>query len=86
MAAFGLTLEDVAPAGIDLWPDTEPAVMAFIQMGTQWRVGMGGPIGLDYGPLPFVLRMNAVPRTEWPVVFEDVRVLENTALKVMSED
>jgi len=86
LAAFGLTVEDVAPADVEIWPDTEPAVMVLVQMGTQWRVGMGGPVGLDYAALPVVLRMNGIPRTEWPTVFEDIRVMENAALKTMSEE
>lgn len=79
-------MEDVAPADVELWPDTEPAVMLLVRMDTQWRVGMGGPVGLDYGALSFVLRMSGVPRAAWPDMFEDLRVLENAALKVMSEE
>lgn len=86
MSAFGLTVEDVAPADVDLWPDNEPAVLVFAQMSTQWRVGMGGPVGLDYTPLPFVLRMSGIARTDWPDLFASVRLMENTALKAMSEE
>lgn len=78
--------EDVAPADIELWPDNEPAVMVLVQMGTQWRVGMGGPVGLDYAALPFVMRVSGIPRADWPGIFEDLRVLENAALKTMSEE
>lgn len=74
----------MAPADVEVWPDNDAAVMAFAQMGTQWRVGMGGPVGLDYSPLPFVLRMNGVPRADWPEVFESVRVMENAALTAMN--
>lgn len=86
MAAFGLTLEDVEPVAPDLWPENEAAAMVFAQMGTQWRVAFGGQFGLDYGPLPFTLEMNAIPRADWPRVFEEVRVLEHAALKAMSEE
>lgn len=44
---------------------------------------MGGPTGLDYGVLPAVLRMQAVPRAEWPDTFECLRVMEAEALRVM---
>lgn len=85
MSAFGLTAEDLAPAAVELWPENEAAVLAFAQMSTQWRVGMGGPVGLDYAPLPFVLRMSGIPRGDWSDVFESVRLMENAALKAMSE-
>jgi hypothetical protein len=49
-------------------------------MGTQWRVGMGGATGLDYGVLPHVLRLVGVPKREWPRVFDDLRVMEAAVL------
>jgi hypothetical protein len=83
---FGLTLEEaMSGAGdIELWPDNERTVMAFEAMRTQWRVGMNGPIGLDYSALPPVLRMTDVPRREWPQVFEGIRLMEDAALDHMT--
>lgn len=52
-------------------------------MGTQWRMGMNGPIGLDYGVLHSVLRMTQVPRSQWSHVFDGIRVMEEAALGVM---
>jgi hypothetical protein len=49
-------------------------------MSTQWRTGMAGPTGLDYGALPEVLRMTQVPRREWALVFDDIRTMEDAAL------
>lgn len=71
----------MAPPDVALWPDVVMAVKVFATMGKQWRAGAGGLMGLDYTPLPFVLRMARVPRAEWPDVFEDLRVLEDAALK-----
>lgn len=64
------------------------AVRAFAAMGTQWRyrpAGMGGsvPAGLDYGVVPDVLRLLGLKRKRWPVVFEQLRVMELAALEVM---
>lgn len=56
---------------------------AFIAMATQWRAGPGGATGLDYGAVPVVLRLQGVPRGQWPGVFDDVRVMEAEALAVM---
>ncbi|WP_416046676.1 DUF1799 domain-containing protein [Cupriavidus basilensis] len=77
--------EDFEAPPVEVWPDNVQAFEVFGQMGTQWRVGMGGAIGLDYGALPFVLRMSRVPRDQWAPVFEGIRVMENAALSAMSE-
>lgn len=63
-----------------MWPDNWQSVGVFSAMSTQWRVGSGGPYGLDYGAIPDVLRLMAVPRGEWPGVFSDLRVMEDAAL------
>jgi hypothetical protein len=52
-------------------------------MGTQWRTGMGGPTGLDYGVLPEIWRRLKVPPDERDDVFADLRVLETAALNEM---
>ena len=35
-------------APVFVWPDMEPAVTVFLAMGTQWRVGPIGLLGLEY--------------------------------------
>ncbi len=56
------------------------AISVFIAMSTQWRVGPGGPYGLDYQALPVTLRLCEVPRQAWPDVFDEIRVMEIAAL------
>ena len=82
MDFWGITEDEL---GADVWPDNVRAVNAFIAMSTQWRVGMGGPIGLDYAALPTVLRIGSIPRSEWGEIFETIRVLEDVALLTMRE-
>lgn len=55
----------------------------FVSMSTQWRSAGYGATGLDYGPLPGVMRMCGVGRKEWPDVFEGIRILEDAALYTM---
>lgn len=68
-----------------VWPDNWQAVDVFIAMGTQWRVGMGGPVGLDYGALETVMRLVGVKRADRSDVFAAVRIMEGAALAAMTE-
>ena len=84
-AAFGLTVEEASGPPVEVWPDNLRAVNAFVGMSTQWRVGMNGATGLDYGVVPTVLRLAGVPRAEWAEVFDGLRAMEDEALKTMRE-
>lgn len=54
-----------------------------MQVGSQWRVGFGGPYALDYGPLFTRLdRMQLTP-DRWEEMFDDVRHIEAAALAAM---
>jgi hypothetical protein len=55
-------------------------------MGTQWRVGGAGAVGLDYNALPFALRMYGAGRSDWPEIFQCIRIMESEALQAMRED
>ncbi len=85
LAAFGLKVSDVTPQDVEVWPENWAAVEVFAQMGTQWRVGVGGPIGLDYTALRFVMGMHRLAPDERLGLFEDIRVMEHAALDQMSE-
>lgn len=82
---FGLCVDDLDDTAVEVWPENLPTVNAFIAMSSQWRVGPAGPIGLDYGAIPAVLRLITLPRATWPDVFDGLRVMESEALKVMGE-
>jgi Phage related hypothetical protein (DUF1799) len=68
---------------VQIWPENLQVVNAFIAMSTQWRIGMGGATGLDYVALQSVMRLMAIPRNQWPEMFEDIRTLEEAALAEM---
>lgn len=55
-------------------------------MSTQWRMGPGGPVGLDYGVLNTVMRLKKVPPSQRQSLFADLRVMESAALDEMSKD
>ena len=70
---------------LDVWPDNWDAVQAFIAMQTQWRIGFGGPTGLDYNALPTVFDLVGIAPDARPDTFECVRVMEDEAMAVMGE-
>lgn len=85
-AAAGWALEDLDDGRpVFIFPENETSVAVFIAMGTQWRVAMGGPIGLDYAALPTVMRFHRVPVALQADTFDCVQILESEALKVMGE-
>lgn len=83
MEHIGLSADDYPEEVVEIWPENLPAYNLFNALVTQWRVGMGGATGLDYGVVPLTMRMMGIPRSEWPALFEDVRVMEREALGVM---
>lgn len=85
-AAWGLTVQEASGPAVEVWPDNVQAINMFIAASTQWRVGLSGASGLDYSALESVLRMSGLPRKDWPPLFEDIRVMEDEALKTMRED
>lgn len=64
----------------EVWPDNASTVNVFVAMATQWRVGPGGVVGLDYSALPPVLDLLGVDQEERADVFDGIRSMEDTAL------
>lgn len=76
---------DIPDIEYEVWPDNWSAFLLFEAMWTQWRVGMGGAIGLDYSAISPVARIIGLTQRELSELFPDVRVMEAEALLVMSE-
>lgn len=68
-----------------LWPCNATAMHVFSAMQTQWRVGMAGATGLDYGVLPAVMDMMCVDMQERKRLFAKVRVVEAEFLSVWAK-
>ena len=49
--------EDPASEDFEVWPENWPALQMFLRVQTQWRVGMNGLIGLDYGAVAWLLSL-----------------------------
>ena len=67
------------------YPDNVAAFKLFTYMRTQWRVGMGGPIGLDYSVMQRKLdRMRLTPEA-YDQLEDDIREMEAVALACIYE-
>lgn len=79
-----------ADLGLDaellVWPDNWQAWTIFRQMATQWRAGMAGPTGLDYGALFPRMERLRLDDEAWESLFSDIQVMEAAALEQMAED
>ncbi|MEQ6351837.1 DUF1799 domain-containing protein [Ralstonia pseudosolanacearum] len=84
LAAFGLTLADIQPEALGIWPENAITVEVFAHLGTQWRIGARGPVGLDYAAIPVVLQLLRVPPHEHADVFAGIRIMEYAALAQMN--
>lgn len=69
----------------EVFPDNWTALSVFTDLATQWRVGFGGPTGLDYTAIEPVLRLRRVKRNQWAQTFDDLQVMETEVLKVFKE-
>lgn len=85
-AGLGIPLSAYrAQAPVPVWPENRTAVLVFQLMSTQWRAGMGGYTGLDYGALREIWQRLHIKRRERDQVFFDLRVLEHAALEAIHD-
>jgi hypothetical protein len=84
LAAAGLTAEDLEGDGIEVWPENQQAYVLFADLRTQWRMGMGGPSGLDYLVLYAALDRMKLSDEEARELEGDIRTMEYAALGAMT--
>ncbi|MHC8299616.1 DUF1799 domain-containing protein [Pseudomonas sp. ZS1P83] len=82
--AFGFSAEDYGDEA-EVWPDTWPAFQVFEAMSTQWRTGACGATGLDYTSIRDVAGFLGLTRVQATDIFQDLRIMEAEALRVMAE-
>lgn len=66
---------------VEVWPENWTAWTLFDALQTQWRAGVGGVLGLDYGVLADELRARNIPADQHEWLRADVRVMEAAALQ-----
>jgi hypothetical protein len=69
--------------GFEVWEENWPALEMFLRCQTQWRVGVNGVLGLDYGPVAWLFKLYSVedPRS----LLEDLQVMEDAVLRTINK-
>lgn len=84
LTLLGLLREDVVDdSDYEVWPENWEPYLIFARVSTQWRVGPGGPVGLDYKAVEWVMDLLKVKNKI--KVLDAVQVLESSALRTMSK-
>ena len=82
---FGLAVAepDPEPATFGVLPENMEAVVWFLRMQTQWRVGMNGLVGMEYGVFLLWARDEGIKRRDRVWLLEDLRLMEREYLAVV---
>jgi len=85
LAAFGLRADGALPQPpaarpYHLWPCNWPVWCVWVDVQTQWRVGMAGPTGLDYAGVQAVLQQR-LPLRQRKTAFWLLQGMEEAALQ-----
>lgn len=83
-ARYNIALPAPAPTpDYELWLENIEAVATFLRCDTQWRMGPGGVIGLDFN---VVLAMASLYSVDEPTrLVEDLKLMEARALQLFRE-
>jgi hypothetical protein len=86
LSLFGLSSLDLPDEEVEVFPDLWESFSVFETISSQWRVGMGGPIGLDYNVIPLALKSLGIKQKRIIEILPDVRIMESAALRKMREN
>ncbi|WP_313444087.1 DUF1799 domain-containing protein [Stenotrophomonas indicatrix] len=82
---LGLKAKHFPPPRVELWPECVLPIELFSRVATQWRVGAGGPIGLDYNVVYQELQREALMPDKHDEVMAGIRIIERAALAHMQQ-
>lgn len=67
-----------------MWEENWPVLELFLRVQTQWRVGMNGPVGLDYVAVAWVLKLTA-EEANHRALLEDLQIMEGAVLACIAK-
>ena len=68
----------------EVWEENWQVLEIFLKVQTQWRVGMSGLIGLDYGAVAWVLKLVAA-EDQHLALLEDLQIMERAVLSIIAK-
>ena len=68
----------------EVWEDNWEVLELFMRVQTQWRVGMNGPIGLDYMAVAWVLKLTT-DEAKHRALLEDLQIMEGAVLACIAK-
>lgn len=80
MAGTGLKPKHYPEPKVVVWAESWEAVQIFSRISTQWRVGPGGPIGLDYTVIYHELDRAGLAGDDYETTLGALRIIEQAAL------
>ena len=86
VAELGFRPEDYPEPDVEVWQENWAALQFFSRFSTQWRVGSGGPVGLDYGVFQHELDRIGIGPDEQTDLMDRLRVIEQAALEHIHKD
>lgn len=88
MKMWGLTMEDYHRDNtVEVCEENWLAVQFMQALGFgSWNMGMGGPTGLRYETFREVRLALGIKMSQWPQLFEDIRIMERAALQELHKD
>jgi len=84
LAGSGLKAKHFQQPKVDLWPECALPIEIFSRVSSQWRVAMGGPIGLDYSVVYYELDREGLEGERRDEVMAGIRVIEGAALECIA--
>lgn len=68
-----------------LWPENLQAWKLFSSAQTQWHVGPGGPIGMNYQGVEVIMRKSRIKRADEGHLFQMIQAMEWETLAAWRE-
>lgn len=81
--AFNIVTDEATKSPhFEVWEENWETVEMFLRLQTQWRVGMQGPIGLDYVAAKWLFSLYQVEKPS--EMLEDLQVMEAAVLEAQA--
>lgn len=76
--------DELTPDVFEVWPENAETIEWWMRLQTQWRTGMSGAVGMEYGAWLGLFNLYQVK--DQRRLFEDLQLMEYTVLNKLGED